>query len=222
MGEQDKHIESSDWAQAKNLIDSLEATTAGRLMADEPLPDVNALHEQEMRRADHAGDQISGLGFHPLSPNGTILGRLQESGEVRFTLKPYLIDGRPSEGGWVCPSLEGSEVEQEREARKIRSFLDNHRDLISLLGHSPQDLPMAKEMEDKGELPVGWAERFNATYLQADIDSAIQNGHPDRATSRKQSLDMLQTEGIEPLSEPEIVGLIDTTIKTDSLQGLFD
>ena len=121
MGERELSEQNGDWTRAKEFIDSLGTTSSGKYMSAEPALD-DVPHEEKMRDAKHASDSISKLKVAPTSPMGKALSRLEDSGMIDFTLEPYSIDAQPTADLLIQPKLEGSEVEQEREAKKFKPF----------------------------------------------------------------------------------------------------
>ena len=132
------------------------------------------------------------------------------------------INGSPSPDGIVHPQLHGSEVQRERDAKKVAAFLRSHSGLIDALHFKTGYQDTAKQLETDNELPEGYAQRFHARSLKAAIVEARNNHLDKKADSEEEKLQSLKAAGVEAITDAEINDLIDKIIDKDKSEGLFD
>ena len=208
----------------RNLADAVDSaydTPTGQFLAGEMGGPEAAPREPKLRDADHASDSIAKLCFDPNSAEGIAITKLRESKLAQFDLVPIMLNSQPDSRGYLTLELKGSEVAQENEARKIMAFLDRHDDLINALSFHRGDLDKAAQLEQQRLLPEGYAQRFQASSIAADIKLYEDYHHPYKAAAAKAALDQLKAASVEPLSESDVDALLDVAIQADSERGLF-
>jgi hypothetical protein len=175
-----------------------------------------------IKNPQHIATHIENLTGMTTSPRLNVLKRLADSKVINFSMEAYQREGKPSQNGIIHPELNGSEVERARDGRKIDAFLRKHADLMNTLNFKPGYLSLTKELEDKNELPEGYAQRFYARSLETVIANAKRNHLDHKANAATLELKELETADIEPITDDEINSLIDTIIEKDKAEGLFD